>query len=252
MSNTQMNSITRIGRLVLNDIMLEGRGLLIAAASVTGAALLIFGVSPITVDADAFSGILFAAVLILGGCLHASGTLATLHRRDRAVDYLMLPATLPEKLISRLLQTGILYTVGTAVLCVVISLLSSGLRVALGRRGSGIFNPFTEQTLSTVLFYLVFHASFLCGSAYFRTRAFMKTVLVAVGFALLTALYVSVLGRVVAGNMTGINFQALQSLSETDWTPWMKAAKGTGVALWYASAPFFWGITYLRMREVEA
>lgn len=252
MKTAETNPGTRIGRLALNDVMLEGRGLLVAAASITGVALLLWGVLPTSIDAKTFSSFLFPAVLLLGGFIYTSGSLSALHQRDRAIDYLMLPATLTEKLISRILQSTVLYTIATVVLCVLISVLVSLVRLIFGREGVDPFNPFTRQVLQLVVAYLVLHAAFLCGSASFHTGAFVKTVLVAMGFGLLTALYLSLLGRIVIGNINVFDFAVWRETSKADWERWLAVMKITAAILWYSSAPFFWGVTHLRMREIEA
>ena len=128
MNTTTMNPVTRIGRLILNDIMTEGRGLLVAAASFAAVVVLFFGVL-IGGDLNGeFPPFLFHALLLIGGFMYASRALVALHRRDRAIDYLMLPATLAEKLISRVLQSTVLYTAGAAVLCVLTSRSESSQR----------------------------------------------------------------------------------------------------------------------------
>lgn len=246
-----LKTLTRIGRLLRNDLWLEWRGYLVTAASVAGIAVLIWGVLPTGVTAAIYTSFLYPAVLVLGGFLFASRGFSRLHAPHTAIDYLMLPARQSEKFVSRLLQTVVFYPAGTVLLCVLISVLVMLTQMLLGRTPAGIYNPFTKGTLHVTVFYLTAHAAFLAGSAYFATRPFVKTVLTAVGFVLATLVYVAVLARVLLLDLGHIDWVRMQQLAMLDWSAWGDPLKVVMRVAWYATAPLLWAATYLRMRETE-
>ncbi len=246
-----MSIPARIGRLLLNDLWLEWHGYLVTAASITGVAVLIWGVLPTGATTTVYESFLDPAVLVLGGFLFASRGFSRLHTSHTAIDYLMLPARVSEKFVSRLLQTAVLYPVATVLLCLLISVLVMLTQMLLGRTPTGVYTPFTEATLRATLFYLTAHAAFLAGSAYFATKPFIKTVLVGVGFVFATLLYAAVLARLLLLDLHHIDWMRIQQLAMVDWTAWKDPLKVVMRVAWYATAPLLWVVTYLRLRETE-
>lgn len=251
MTSTPMNPAARVGRLMLNDVLLEGRGLLVAAASVAGAVILIWGLLPAGYSQGAYEGFVYPWTLILGGYLFTSGSFAGTHRRDRGIDFFMLPAAHWEKFTSKVLQTSVLYTLAVVLFCVVLSGFVSLVRLAMGREFVQLFNPFTKEVLHVSVAYFVSHAVFLYGSASFGSRAFIKTALMGIAFLVATMFYLSLVGRVVAPQLAVIDQDTANRFVAVNWERLGTIGRVVGYVLLYSVTPYFWALTYLRLRETE-
>jgi len=231
--------------------VLEGKGLIPAAAAVAAFAALFWGVLPAGGSEGTYSGFLFPAALFIGGALVSSRCFKKAHLPGFGMDYLMVPATVGEKFVSRVLMTCVGYALAVAVFTLALSALVIGLRVAFGHESSDLYKPWTLDTLRSIASYAVVNAVFVCGSLYFPRHALVKTALALGVFALVTAIYMSYLGRTV---MRGTGWSDwLRLLQDGQWGS-LDLGKTVGLlrtVLYYALAPLFWVVGWLRLRELQ-
>jgi len=241
----------RLGLLLLNDLVLDGKGMLTAAAAVAAVAALFWGVLPVEVTEKTYSGFLFPVLLTIGGLVVSSRAYKKSHLPGFGVDYLMVPAPTLEKFVSRLLMTGVGYSLGVALLCVLLSLLILAVRAAFGRGVSDIYNPLTLSTLVVIANYLVFNAVFVCGSLYFSRHALVKTALVLGLFMLAVGMYTSVLGANVFRDIGLEGWLRLKSFTDSASPAVSHLMNVARYGIFYATAPLFWVAGYYRLRELE-
>jgi len=248
-----------------NDILSNGRSLLVAMAAAGG---VIIGLSILTsigyIDEPhigggrAFHIPMYSTFLLLGGFIVTSLAFSDLHDERKGMFYLSLPGSILEKYLSRLLQTSVLWAIGATVVYFVASLIGAGISELLFGGSHGGYFPLTLADLDIVLNYLVMQSIFLFGSIYFKKSAFIKTVLLLIVFAFSYAFVMAVAGRIVFAsefahiiprdeemNRLGEKFVELGPRLE-------RPAEVMGTIFNYAIQPiFFWVIGFLRLRETE-
>jgi hypothetical protein len=174
----------RFSRMLLLDIVASARPLIIIAASVLVLALLA-GFS-----GNAIGNTFFGMVLFIGGVLITSSSFADLHDPRRCTAYLMLPASMLEKFLSRALLSSVGYTIAATALVWLSSCAASGL-CRMMRGASLSFIDLTHpQIWKSICAFLVLQSLFLFGAVLFRKHAFIKTIL-GVGLLLLLLMILS-------------------------------------------------------------
>ena len=181
-----------------------------------------------------------------------------MHDPVRGLFWLLLPASILEKILARILLTTVVYVTATMLFYLVFSIVSEGINLLLFRRHHPLFFPFDPLVFWGVLSYMVIQAPFLVGAVYFRKHALSKTVLSLVGFSLLFAIGTLLAVRVIFDNqMVGLDFEALFAKAQFSGA-WMqlenfgRAAAGTAKAIFWVIVPIVcWTICYFRLKETE-
>lgn len=114
---------------------------------------------------------------ILGGLLFSSHIFNELHNKEKAFQFLLLPASSTEKFSSAWFMTVIGYTLFSVGALFLLSVVIEGLIVYKTAvwTGFSVFNPFEPQFLRAVIFMVIFQSVFLLGGIYFRSYHFVKT-----------------------------------------------------------------------------
>ena len=128
----------------------------------------------------------FHFFLIVIGAFLASRSLNVIHRADLGIAFYSLPCTILEKFIERLLLTSVGFFIAWLF-------LYSIMRYLMGMfHGYGFsdnyFYLFNPTIWGMLIKFMMIHAVFFTGSAYFKNNAFMKTLLVIVSVSILAAL----------------------------------------------------------------
>ncbi len=255
-------NVRRFGLLLKKDAFSVYRTAAVSAMAVSLVVILISLISVWSGDIDpAFHQIFFPTILILGGFIVTSRVFIDMHSSKTIHDWMMLPASLLEKHLSRLLASTILWILGALVGYSIISLVSEGLNGLIFGRGHLLFNPFAIEIWKTIPYYLVTQSIFFLGAAYFRKNHLIKTVLILALFALVLALVIALLGRVVFWDYFSGFFIPKESMRiGTTGGPaqgaqiesFLQVMSVIGKTLyWGILAPFCWFLSYLRIREQE-
>jgi hypothetical protein len=182
-----------------------------------------------------------------------------MHKQDRSYAYLTLPASHLEKTLDRLLLSTVVYGVVVLAGYFLFSALAMGIGELIAGRSYPLFNPFQGWVWDLAAGYIVIHSVFFFGAAYFKSRHFIKTVFgIAAVFLLFAAIaslttwifFNDIFQAMRAGafdpsqNITIAQAERFQSLVET--------VQGVAdfIVTWIL-APFFWVLTWLRLREAE-
>jgi len=118
-------------------------------------------------------------LFILGGLFITSAIFKELHSSTTSFQFLTLPATSFEKLLSAWAITTVLYIFASFIfyflLTLIIQLITA---VTLSNDLSiRLFNPLDLGVLEPVISYLYYHSIFLLGAVYFVKNNFLKTLL---------------------------------------------------------------------------
>jgi hypothetical protein len=256
----QSNSIFNTKRFFLllrNDLYRNYRTLLIGASTV--AVIYFISVLPqiffahTSVDYDFHVGFFPTAFLITGYLLSA-GVFAEIHNAQKNTAFFMLPATILEKLSSRLFLTTIVFIPLAVFFYIILNLISLLLAKVFTGWGFPVLNPFDPGMLKVMAVYLVTQSLFLFGSSYYKKHAFMKTGVSLFALAIVLSIFAGIVFRIVYHDyFHGMSFMDQHVF--TDVTA-LEDFANTLVTIvkplfWFVLAPLFWILGYLRLSEKE-
>jgi len=248
----------RVILLIRNALVLNRSSIAFVAGAAAGILLFVSLMDVFGARRPRLHQYLYLLVLFSGGLLLTGRSFKALHDPVQGLSWLLLPASLLEKTLARVLLTTVVYAAGSMLLYLAFSILSEGLNLLLFERRHALFFPFDPLVLKGALTYTAVQAPFLLGAVYFRKHALSKTVLVLLGFSLLLALGVVIAARIIfGGELFGADFQTL--LAEADFNgAWLqlsgvvRAAAGAGkIIFWLIMPVVCWTICWFRLKETE-
>ncbi len=251
MNSKELFEPKRFLLLLRNDLMTHFKTSLIITGSIIGALSFLVFLSKFNVNFSRFHLETFRFAIIPGGYLLTAASFKSLHEKNRSSFYLTLPASLFEKLLSRLFLTTIGFVVGVSVLYYGFSLLASGASVLMNGNPLPVFNPFDPGNRSLITFYCVTQSVFLLGAIHFRSHHFIKTILST--WVLCAVVIVYTIGVIwLAFDISLFGQNQVYHLKQLDLgeasLPVLRVIK---ILIVYGTAPFFWFISYLKFKEYE-
>jgi hypothetical protein len=259
----------RVFLLLKRDFVHGYAGVLIAMAAVGGVMLLFSFLSMLGGGAGRgqYYAPFFGGLLFLGGFISTSGAFRELHQPGSGPFYLTLPGTLGEKLLSKLLVSGLGFAIATLLFMGGISAVSELINRAVFGAGHGLFNPIALDNLHAAAMYLVVQSMFLLGSIWFRKVAFIKTalaqIILLIGFAIIAGVtFRLVFGSLFTGSGPG---SQMRNMFSFNFGSGVFNSQGSGalqreaqvfstilrVCFWALLAPLCWVASYFRLRETE-
>jgi hypothetical protein len=252
---------TRFYLLVRNGIVLNKATILIVSAAVGGILLFLSAL-------DAFGGYrprfhqgLYLGVLYVGGLIVTNRIFNEFHDTVKGPAWLLMPASLLEKVSSRIALSTVMYVITTMVIYFGFSILSEGVNWMLFDLHHPLFNPFDQLVLHGVALYFVLQAPFLVGAIYFQKHSLSKTILALLGYTCVFFVVVVIAGWLIWGDYDGLltGLEMLIEQTGTSEDAIIANIERLGrVALWiwriifWALIPLVcWTICYYRLRETE-
>ncbi len=245
----------RIYLLFKRDFREDLKSLIIASAAVS---VFIF----FLINESAFEHTaLYPLFLYTGGFVYTSACFREIHQRDRNSVYLLLPASVIEKFIHRLLTTTIVWILFSLVLYSISSFAAVISVNYAFNAGLPHFNPFSAEIFRTFPVYIINSSLFFLGSVYFRKMHFFKTLLSLFVFSVITVIIASVLARIIFSSDISIFFSygfgknfdlSDYSLIYVEFERIISVFVKTLRLLYFILiAPLFWFVSYLRLKEVQ-
>jgi hypothetical protein len=209
-----------------------------------------------------FNQVFYPLTLFIGGFIFTSLCFSELGGEQSKIGYFTLPASIFEKLASRLVVSNIGYviiSVGFYFLFTVIAFIVNFLLFGVAHP---VFNPFDPVIVFCVQLYLVTQSVFFLGAIYFRNNTFIKTIVAVFVIALALAVF--------AGLMFFGSFYLVMAIRHIDF-PFDLFFKGqfypamppvfaeigkialvaVHVSFWFVLAPLVWVTSYFRLRDTE-
>jgi hypothetical protein len=253
------------------------RKYLISLAAIAGLLILWYSFIIMVTDENPIGeGIQFMTFyvgLFLTGCLHASLIFSDLNEGPRAMHYLLLPASVFEKLLTAILFTGVLFFISYLLIFYLVdfslvkisnSIAGNAIKYkeATHAVSSDIINVFKASPEKGDNFYMYFllafigvQSAFLLGSVYFVKYNFIKTtvsVLVVFLFFIFLVHKVMHLFLPEGGFFLPFNIYRLYTDKGTiaiQLPEWMSTI--LNFLFKYTLAPTLWVATYFRLKEKE-
>jgi len=261
MNETKKLSFTRIGILLRNELWGNYKTLVISAGAIAGLLLIINVASVATAGRWNFNEVFFPITYLITGMIATSMTFTAMHSKEKGYSYLLLPASHLEKCITKIFLTTVGYTVLIIIGYFLFSLVAAGITGLFFGRIHGVFNPFTREVLNYIGIYVVTQSVVLFSASFFRKLSLLKLILSLNGLAIVLAIVAALSIRLMFWKFFGgfgfeVTEEFFHSLSFTsgydNLVGYGKALyTGSKIFFWYIMPPFFWFLTYLRMREKE-
>jgi len=203
-------SLKRLGFLVQAEIKLRGSRVLnlwILFVIVLAITNVIAGNNLYTIQFNP-AGLFF--MLFFGGLYLASGVFKDIHNKQMGYQYLMLPATTLEKLISKVL----IWVVGYTLLVVATYAFFYWIVGLIYYFFSGsliLFNPFNEVGFSKIIFIWSMQCIFILGSLYFHWNVIIKTLIALAAIALIYVIVVSILSSIYISTILPVSFVVVKN-----------------------------------------
>ena len=273
-------SIQRVLLLIRKDLLLNIRQIVVVAvtiAIIVVLSVLIGGLGSEygTDQVNRSSLPLYLIILAAGGLIITSRALSDAHNRRTMHDWYMTPASPLEKLLSRFLETSLIWMLASYLLYLAATLFGAGLNLLLFGRSHTLLIPFQGDLLRGFAYYLPIHAIFFLGAAYFRRLNFVKTILmlgvIAITVSLVVGVVLIVTAFFVVADLSGTTaFEHHQEYVESLVTnvelqfidgAWQASGLGkfvntlgtlASLFYWLVTPLFCWFVAYLRVKEIES
>jgi hypothetical protein len=204
------------------------------------------------------------------GTFYASQYFRDLGSRAKGINFLLVPASAFEKLLCSLLFTVVLFFVVFVTVFYLVDALmvaiANAIPAANGHAGKpAVMNVFKvilirfnrDSTINFLLFFFSVQSVFLLGSIFFEKYSFIKTIITCfvTGFVLFCLMYFfnEVLlpkGDYPSGFLTSYRVHVDGMNDHLVQVPrWIGEVLRFGAM--YAAAPFFWIVTYYRLKEKQ-
>lgn len=258
MGQNNIFSASRFIHLIKRHYVLNFTGLIIAFSGIAAIVAIIgalgsFGRQQFN---DELFTSLFYVVMFITGYILTSTIFSELHRPERSVYYLTLPASSFEKLFSGWLNTSIIFLVFSLIAYYVSYLLSSIFAYWWFQVPFELKNVFNMGFLEASKFYIVTQSVFFFGAVYFKGYNFLKTVLALFILLMFHSFYQAMLGTIAFQDVLMLAIKGkdvdemvsapgLEEFAENVFLPVMK------VGFYYVMPAFFLSLSYIRIKERE-
>lgn len=250
MSRNNIFDLKRLFLLLRRQVFSNLKNLLIAFGGVSGF-LLFITLLVAFFNPDALAGLsgLYFSVMFVGGYIFTSNIYAELHSIQRSYNYLTLPVSVTERLVSGWLITGVLFPIASLLTMTLIVLLSN-LIIHFAIDISPVQGVFSSNGMNAWKSYLITQSVFLLGAAYFRKNNFLKTILALFLIVFVLNVYTGLLGWALLGFKDGfitLNEHTISSNLENIFTNLIPSIF-TFIYHWLV-IPFFLITTWFALKE---
>ena len=191
---------------------------------------------------------LYYIFLYIIGFKIASTAFYEIKRKNEKIAYLLLPSSMPEKYLCRLIMTTLLFFIKYTVAFYLGWLLSSVVNFWLFGLPLVFFNIYVPNFWNIIAVFVVLQSLFFLGGIYFRKFPIIKTVasiflisVVIVIIMFFSALFFKVTGAVMSGNLD-VNYLTRSFIVIKYWY----------IGLFYAFIPIMcWLIGYFKFKETS-
>ncbi|MDX9802295.1 MAG: hypothetical protein RBT69_13275 [Spirochaetia bacterium] len=250
----------RIFLLFKREVREGLKSLIIASAAASGFLFFL-----IISDAFSITGIdhnrLYLLFLSAGGFIYTSSCFREIHQRDKNSVYLLLPASVFEKFLQRLITVTLIWIFFSLTLYLISSYAAALFIKYIFKMQIPLFNPFVSAIFKAFPVYIINSSLFFLGAIYFKKTHFFKTLLSLFAFFILTAIITTVMARLIFSseintvfeyhfekNLDSMRFSLLDYNLDSMISVIFKSLR----LIYYALlAPLFWFVSYLRLKEVE-
>jgi len=251
-TNSYFN-FNRLYHLIRNELITQYRTLLIATGAIFGVLLFL---NIITINASRtwdFHKTFYLIVLFFGGYTYTASVFKELHQYPKNYAFLTLPASIFEKFLTKFLTSSIGFIIVSVITYFLFSIIASIVTRLIFGSNFPIFNPFQNNIITSIKVYLITQSVFLFGSVYFKSHNLLKTLLALFLISIVLSFYSVLLTRIlfIWTYENNIIFPPIEFDIHTFESLGNQLAQIFSFIFHFLLAPFFWVLTYLRLKETE-
>lgn len=199
----------------------------------------------------------YEGVYVVFGFIYTINLFSELKLLSTRADFLSLPASTEEKVFTKWLFGNVFYWLGVILIFTVFFLVQK-LIIGYGmNKPTEAFNLFSKTNLTGLHYLIVIFSIYFFGAATFNTGAWYKVILWGIVLSLAYMILIFLFAYALFPEMRaelhgtthvnyGVNNAPIDLMLEDFWI--IKFAK---FFIQYLAAPFFWFMTYLKIKEKE-
>jgi hypothetical protein len=180
-------------------LFLNYKGLLTAFAAISGVLITIGVLTSIgsqVINQESFIVLSYISIF-LGGTIITSLSFSELHKPEKSIHFLSLPASTFEKVLSTWLYTSIIYLFVAVSFFYAAWYVASALAFVLTKSSFVALNLFNAGLWKILGLYLVVQPLFFLGAVYFKGANFFKTLLALFLFVIFVSLFQTMVSLLV-------------------------------------------------------
>jgi hypothetical protein len=179
-------SIVRFRRVMLNDLLRAARPVLYASAALLGVIVAVYmmGFRNARSTSDPVHVVLFGICFIVTGLLFTGAVFRDIHHPLERNQYLMLPVSNLERLLSRYLLSGPFLALYATLAYMGFDYVANQLTHIWINKQQPLFSPASAGTIAVIRGYLIAHVAVFTGAICFRSFALLKTIVFLLGVLL--------------------------------------------------------------------
>ncbi len=252
-------NLKRFLYLVKNDLINNYRSYFVGLGAITG---VIVALDIIMGLAGADFGIpvaLFYFTYFLSGFIISSIAFNDMHHPQKGISFFTLPCSIFERLLSKFIITTVIYTIVILLYFIILNfalgimnniLFSAGIDFQSDISLFGLFSD-TDTFIFIVKLYFIVQSVFLFASTYFNKNAFLKLIFAMFVLQLGFSIYTALVGKMIFVGFETLHFKSMD-VSFNEMKSFLMFLKDFGFfILNWVIAPYFWILTFLRLKEKE-
>jgi hypothetical protein len=252
----EMFNVRRFLLLCRSDFYFNIKPLLISAGAIGSILFMVTFFSAHSSRLWPIHVIFYPLTLFIGGFFFTSIGFREIHNRDTSYSYLTLPVSNLERFFCKFLMTTLGYVVLSLLFYFCITALASVISSFVFTKTHALFSPNNNIIWLLIRIYIVTHSVIFFGSVYFKSLHLFKTLLALFILAISLKIVLALSFRIIYFDyFTGLFFPAPGMNINFDFLEMsLFDIKSTAehiikFVFWFTIAPFFWGLTYLRLKE---
>jgi hypothetical protein len=252
MVHNDIFSLQRFQYVFRRFLFLNYKGMLIAFSAISGVLIFIGVLTSIgSSDIDKESFIILSYIaLFIGGFIITSTAFSEMHKPEKSVHFITLPASALEKMFSAYLSTTIIFLFIATAFFYASWYIASVLAFLLTKTPFEPINLINAGFWRVIGIYLAAQPVFFLGALYFKGHNFLKTLLALAVISFVNSIFQALMSLLIFGNLIFNNgFQGSNWIGSEDFFPNLfNIIKIVGL---YIMPPFLLIVSYIRFNERE-
>ncbi len=195
---------------------------------------------------------LYYTVMFIGGYVYTSSIFGELHHSQRSYQYLTLPVSTTERLLSSWLLTALLFPLFSVMLMALIVFIAN-LIMNFTFDVTPFQSVYSSSGWTAIKVYFVTQSVFLLGAAYFRKNNFLKTVLALFVVSVIIQVIIVVTAWILfspeASSGEGLSLGPQNMSLELENLIMNYIPATARLVFWYLTVPFFLVVTWFSLKE---
>lgn len=255
---TNYFSVKRFLKTISTDLLSNAQNISLAAGSLCAVLIFILSYYASIDEANHYWPGIYSAVFLFAGLVVTGMLFGELSNKSRSFFYLLIPASIIEKFLSKIIIALVLFPLVMVCLFYVVSEVAGFLATITFESEVNTFYPLNEEFLKGVKFFYIFSPMFIFGSVYFHGQSLLKTI-VSIGLITITLYVILAIEWKMLfwdySNFLSISlskeYMFTQATSKKIYPLLVYTTVFFSIFIKYLFAPFFLILSYIAFKERE-